>query len=228
MCFLVSEGKCSLGFKKISFSPFKLLSFFWSFGSVRNKMSFWWQDRPSRELSWSELNWKRNCLLMTSFHDCIFLLFSSDNCFYIFIFKVDSFFSMYGVVKKTATDIVTWRFFTRILFRLFGRGGGFGGSPKHKAKSHLLWTKLKHLKFYPKSKLCLAHHKKKLGHSPVSVRFSMDVVSRLSSSPSSIFSDSSLMFILKEKKLSEDVKTWHKWPENKKWMNDKTWPMYVM
>ena len=34
---------------------------------------------------------------------------------------------MYGVVKKTATDIVTWRFFTRILFRLFGRGGGFGG-----------------------------------------------------------------------------------------------------
>ena len=94
------KGKCSLGFKKIYFLPFKLLSFFWSFGSVRNKMSFWWQDRPSRELSWSELNWKRNCLLMTSFHDCIFLLFSSDNCFYIFIFKVDSFFSMYGVVKK--------------------------------------------------------------------------------------------------------------------------------
>ena len=23
----------------------------------------------------------------------------------------------------------TWRFFTRILFRLLGRGGGFGGSP---------------------------------------------------------------------------------------------------
>ena len=154
------------------------------------------------------------------------MLFSSDNCFYILILilKVNSFFLIWWRDKKKATDIVTWRFFTRILFRLFGRGGGFGGSPKHKAKSHLLWTNSN----TQKSKLCLAHHDKNLGHSPVSVRFSMDVVSRLSSSPSSIFSDSSLMFVLKKKKLSEDVKTWHKWPENKKWMNDKTWPMYVM
>ena len=78
----------------------------------------------------------------------------------LFLHPNSSLFWIDGVVKKT-TDIVTWRFFTRILFRLFGRGGGFGGSPKHKAKSYLLWTKLKHLKFYPKSKLCLAHHKKK-------------------------------------------------------------------
>ena len=139
MCFLFSEGKCSLGFKKIFFLPFKLLSFFWSFGSVRNKMSFWWQDQPSRELSWSELNWKRNLCWWRHFMTVFFCYFPlTIVSTYPSLRSI--FFSMDGVVKKTATDIVTWRFFTRILFRLFGRGGGFGGSPKHKAKSHLLWT----------------------------------------------------------------------------------------